>query len=37
MNYENNEEYKQFTGSGTSSSQMVRGRFDWWRTQIKTI
>lgn len=37
MNYENNEEYKQFTGAGTSQSSMVRGRFDWWRSQIKTI
>lgn len=37
MNYENNEEFKQFTGSGTSSSQMVRGRFDWWRAQIKAM
>lgn len=35
--YETNEEYKQFTGSGTSSSQMVRGRFDWWRDQIRTL
>ncbi len=35
--YNENEEYKQFVQSGTSSSENVRGRFDWWREKIKTI
>jgi hypothetical protein len=34
--YENNEEYKQYVQSGTSSSENVRGRFDYWRNIIKT-
>lgn len=34
--YDGNEEYKQFVQSGTSSSENVRGRFDWWRNVIKT-
>lgn len=35
-NYETNEDYKQFVQSGTSGSENVRGRFDWWRNKIKT-
>lgn len=35
--YENNEEYKQYVQSGTSSSENVRGRFDWWRDKVKTL
>ena len=35
--YEENEEYKKFVQSGTSSSENVRGRFDYWRSMIKTI
>lgn len=35
--YDTNEEYKQYVQSGTSSSENVRGRFDWWREKIKTI
>ncbi len=34
--YENNEEYKQYVQSGTSSQENVRGRFNWWREKIKT-
>lgn len=34
--YENNEEYKKYVQSGTSSSENVRGRFDYWRNIIKT-
>lgn len=34
--YDENEEYKQFVMSGTSGSEMVRGRFDWWRSKIRT-
>lgn len=35
--YENNEDYKQYVMSGTSSSENVRGRFDWWREKIKVL
>ena len=35
--YDANEEYKQFVQSGTSSSENVNGRLDWWRSQIRTI
>lgn len=34
--YDENEEYKQYVQSGTSSAENVRGRFDWWREKIKT-
>lgn len=33
--YDENEEYKQYVQSGTSSAENVRGRFDWWREKIK--
>lgn len=36
-NYDSNEEYKQYVQSGTSSSENVRGRLDWWREGIKTL
>ena len=36
-NYDFNEEYKQYVQSGTSSSENVRGRLDWWREKIKTL
>lgn len=35
--YDSNEEYKQYVQSGTSSSENVRGRFDWWRNRIRTL
>lgn len=35
--YDANEEYKQFVQSGTSASENVNGRLDWWRSQIRTI
>ena len=35
--YENNEEYRQYVVSGTSSSENVRGRFDYWRNKVRTI
>lgn len=35
--YENNEEYKQYVQSGTSSSENVRGRLDYWRSIIRNI
>ncbi len=34
--YDDNEKYKQFVQSGTSSTENVRGRFDWWREKIRT-
>lgn len=37
VGYENNEEYKQYVQSGTSSSENVRGRFDYWRNIIKMV
>lgn len=35
--YESNEEYKQYVMNGTSNSENVRGRFDYWRNKIKTL
>ena len=35
--YENNEDFKQYVMSGTSSSENVRGRFDWWREKIRAL
>lgn len=34
-NYDDNEEYKKYVQSGTSSSENVRGRLNWWREKIK--
>lgn len=34
--YDENEEYKVYVQSGTSSSENVRGRFDYWRNLIRT-
>lgn len=36
-NYESNDEYKQFCQSGTTSSEKVRGRFDYWRNMIREL
>lgn len=36
-NYDSNDEYRQYVQSGTSLSENVRGRFDWWRNQIKNL
>ena len=36
-NYDVNEGYKQFTQSGTSNSDMLRGRFDYWRNLLREI
>ncbi len=36
VGYDANEEYKQFTTSGTSGKENVRGRFDYWRSLIKS-
>lgn len=35
--YDANEEYKKFVMSGTSASENVRGRFDWWRNKVKDL
>ena len=35
--YDDNEEYKQYAQSGTSSSSSVRSRFDYWRKIIKEL
>lgn len=35
--YNSNEDYKQYCISGTSSSDKVRGRFDYWRGLIKAL
>ena len=36
-NYDSNEEYKKLCAGGTTSSAMVRGRFDYWRNIVKTL
>lgn len=35
--YNENEEYKQFVSRGTTSIENVRGRFEYWKTLIKSI
>lgn len=37
MTYDDNEEYKQYIQSGTSSSSSVRPRFDYWRKIIREL
>lgn len=37
VNYDANEEYKQYVLNGTSSADNVRGRFDWWRSKIRAL
>lgn len=36
INYDTNDDYKQFVQSGTSSNENVKGRLNWWRDKIKT-
>ncbi len=36
VGYDTNEDYKQYVQSGTSSSENVRGRLNYWRDIIKT-
>lgn len=36
VGYDTNEEYKQYVQSGTSGSENVKGRLDWWRNKIRT-
>lgn len=35
--YDSNEEYKQYVQSGTSSRENVKGRFDYWKREIKSL
>ena len=35
--YDSNEEYKQYVQSGTGSRENVKGRFDYWRSIVKTL
>ena len=35
--YDTNEEYKKYVQSGTSSSENVKGRLDWWRNKIRNL
>lgn len=35
--YDNNENYKQFVQSGTSSSENVKGRLDYWKGLMKSM
>lgn len=37
VNYDSNDEYKQFVQNGTGSKENVRGRFDYWRKIVKTL
>lgn len=37
VGYDANEEYKKYVLSGTSGSDNVKGRLEWWRGKIKTI
>ena len=35
--YDTNEEYKKFVQSGTSASENVKGRLDYWKKLLKTV
>ena len=35
--YEENEEYKQYVQSGTSSSENVKGRLEYWKNALKAV
>lgn len=37
VNYDSNDEYKQFVQNGTGSKENVRGRFEYWRTIVKAL
>lgn len=37
VNYDSNDEYKQFVQNGTGSKENVRGRFEYWRAIVKTL
>ncbi|MCM1232634.1 MAG: DUF262 domain-containing protein [Ruminococcus flavefaciens] len=35
--YDSNEEYKKYVQNGTSSSENVSGRYQWWKEQLKVV
>lgn len=37
VNYDSNNEYKQFVQNGTGSRENVRGRFDYWRKIVREL
>jgi hypothetical protein len=37
VNYDSNNEYKQFVQNGTGSKENVRGRFDYWRSIVREL
>lgn len=37
VNYDSNDEYKQFVQNGTGSRENVRGRFDYWRKIVREL
>lgn len=37
VNYDSNDEYKQFVQNGTGSKENVRGRFDYWRSIVREL
>lgn len=37
VNYDSNDEYKQFVQNGTGSKENVRGRFDYWRSIVRDL
>ena len=37
VNYDSNNEYKQFVQNGTGSKENVRGRFDYWRNIVREL
>lgn len=37
VNYDLNDEYKQFVQNGTGSKENVRGRFEYWRAIVKAL
>lgn len=37
INYDSNDEYKQFVQNGTGSKENVRGRFDYWRSIVREL
>lgn len=37
VNYDSNEEYKQFVQSGTGSKENVKGRYDYWRNIVRQL
>lgn len=36
-NYDSNDEYKVFCGSGTANAEMVKGRLEYWRNAVRNM